>query len=215
MSSDDRSLADDLTPAIDEAVDVTPGVDAEDFDFEAFLSGVRPTRRAVKVYARADLVAQMEEVAGGYRDDLPAQAKKKVLAEVTRLRDEFEASGRWFVAEARSSEWVEKFREDATKKAGDTGPLDAEQDDLTEAQKSAREKVTLMQTAAQVVSPSGVTVDGLERLGDIAPAELNKIIAAVTFANRQSAGSAQVLTRDFSQGHSAKSGQRRGSSSRN
>lgn len=213
MSTDPEKMLYEETP--EAPVDVTPEVDVEDFDFEAFLSGVRATRRAVKVYARADLVAQMEEVAGGYRENMPAAAKKKILAEVTRLRDEFEASGRWFVAEARSSEWVEKFREDATQRAGDTGALDAEQDDLTPEQVKARQQVTLMQTAAQIVSPSGVTVDGLERLGQIAPAELNKVIAAVTFANRQSAGSAQVLTRDFSQGRSAKTPPQRGTSSRN
>lgn len=213
--SDDVSLADEPTPDIDEAVDVSPGVDAEDFDFEAFLSGVRPTRRAIKVYARADLVAKMEEAAGGLRDDMPAQAKKQVLKEVTRLREEFEASGVWFIAEARSQEWVNQFREDAAKKVGDTGPEDAKSDELTPAQIQARTKITLMQTAAQVVSPTNVTAEGLERLGNLAPTELNKIIAAVTVANVQSAGSAQVLTRDFSQGHSGKNVQRRGSSSRN
>lgn len=215
MSTEDRSLADEAKQGHDDIVDASPAIDAEDFDFEEFLSGVRPTRRAVKVYARADLVAQMEEVAGGFRDDLPAQAKKKVLAEITALREQFEASGRWFVAEARSAEWVEKFREDASKTAGDTGSLDAAEDDLTPEQIRARQRVTLMQAAAQVVSPKGVTTEGLERLGEVAPAELNKIIAAVTFANRQSAASAQVLSRDFSPAPSAKSGQRRGSSSRN
>lgn len=189
----------------DPSVDVSPDVDAEDFDFGAFLDGVRATRRAVKVYARADLVAQMDEVAGGYRDDLPAQAKKKILAEVTRLSEEFEASGRWFVTEARSKEWIDDFRAKTARRLG-VDPADSvEADgDLTPEQREARKAVLLEQVAAQVVVPSGVTAEGLARLGQVNVGELNKIVTAMAYANSQSA--AKGMARDFSPAPSAKSG---------
>lgn len=202
----DESLADEGT----EVVDATgPQVEAEDFDWNAFLSGVRSTRRAVKVYGRADLVADMEEAAGNYRDDMPAQEKKRLVAEITRLRDEFEASGRWFVAEARSSDWQEKFRKDAAKRLGvDIGE---DESDPSPEQVAGRKAVQTEQAAAQIVSPTGVTAEGLARLGEINEGELNKIVTAVAFANGQQAQSAGVLKRDFSPAPSA---QKRGSTKR-
>lgn len=201
--TDDETLA----SAPVETVDVTETQTVEDFDFESWLAGARPTRRAVKVYGRADLVAQMDEVAGGYRDDLPAARKREIAGEVERLKGEFEASGRWFVLEARSSEWQDRFRKDTAKSLGvDIASEDTPLEELTHAQVDARRVVTLHQAAAQVASPSGVTPEGLARLGEINEGELNKIIVAAVMANSKTAQSADVLTRDFSPKPSGKSG---------
>lgn len=215
MATEPEKMLYDETPEAPEVVDASAALDAEDFDWEQFLAGARPTRRAVKVYARADLVGRMEEVAAQYRDDMPAAQKKKIAAEVTALRDQFESSARWFVAEKRSSDWVKTFRKDTAARLGlDVGD-ESEDADVTDEQQAARRRVTLEQAAAQIVTPSGTTADHLERLGDINEGELNKVIVAVQFANTQMAQAASVVTRDFSQGRSGKTPPKRGSSSLN
>lgn len=203
MSSDD-TLA---TPAAVETVDTTVAPTPEDFDFEAWLGGVRATRRSVKVYARADLVGRMEEVAATYRDDLPAAAKRKIEADVLALRAEFEESGRWFTLEARSSEWVKDFRAETARRLKlDVGDESADVADLSPEQVRAREAVTLEQVAAQTVVPSGVTSAMLARMQSVAETEVSKLVVAMVMANSQQAQSAAVLTRDFSRSRSDKVG---------
>lgn len=201
----DESLGD----AAVETVDVTPEIDAEDFDFESFLAGARPTRRAVKIYRRADLVAAIEEAAGPLLqreddDHRPLNAaEKKAAKEVARLREEFEASGVWFVAEARSRDWQTKTREEIAKRLGlDLGD-DVPADEVTDAHREARYTVSLHMAAEQIAIPSGATAEGLRRLGQINEGELTKVLVAVYTANAQQAQAAGVLTRDFSPAPSA------------
>lgn len=204
----DESLGDVATGI--ESVDVTPDVKAEDFDWDAFLHGVRPTRRAVKVYQRADLVAVMEEAAGGYRDDLPAAEKRKIRDEVLRLREQFEASGRWFVAEARSADRIDKVRQDAADRHGITlPPADAKGDDAL-IPRADYDKIERAILADAIAIPSGTTEERLAALAEHAPTEYPKLLVAMRAANSKLAQSAEVLTRDFSQGRS----EGRGSSSR-
>ena len=61
-----RSLLDGAPAPIDvdldasDIADTTPDVTPQDFDPVAFLAGVRPQRRAVILYSRGDLIADME-----------------------------------------------------------------------------------------------------------------------------------------------------------
>src|SRR5690242_13568359 len=111
---DERSLADAI-PAPSPVVDATPAVSAEDFDFEDFLAGARPTRRAAKLYMRADLIGELEELAqtieadGGDPGDDPR---------FRELYETFHASGRWFTVEKKSGEWETKHRKDTARRLG-------------------------------------------------------------------------------------------------
>lgn len=198
----DESLADGPT----ETVDVSPALEPTDFDFEAFLQGVRPTRRAVRVYARPDLVAQMEEVAGTFRDDLPAAQKKKVRDEVLALRAQFDASATWFVAEARSAERQERVRQESAKRHGFTIPgPDAEGEDAL-IPRADFDKLMRDLLVDSIVLPTGVTAEGLARFAEASPTEYPKLITAMQQANTMLAQNTQVVTRDFSPAPSAKNG---------
>lgn len=168
---------------------VTPDLpEPENFDLDAWLDGVRPTRRAVLLYGRSDVIARMEEIAGTIEDADDAEADE-LVDEFERLKAAFLGSGRWFVVEGRSPEWVDDYRRAAKKELG------SKKDDLTERQKV---RVLLGQLAQQIVTPQGVTVAALERLHETAPGELNKLIVAMTYANEQLSGTAKVLSMDFS-----------------
>ena len=203
MSKNDESLGDVTSP---EPVDATPKIDAEDFDWDSFLQGVRPTRRAVRIYARADLVADMEEVAAGYRDDLPAAEKRKIAERVAALREEFEASARWFVAEARSADRVDKVRREAAKRHGITLPPDDATGDEALISRADYDTLERAIVADAIVVPSGLTEEGLARLAEAAPTEYPKLVVAMKQANSRLAQNAEVLTRDFSRGRSAARG---------
>lgn len=200
-STPDETLSETSPGAAFGIEDVTEAPSPEDFSWDDFLAGVRSQRRAVKIHPRADLVATMEELAGEYArlDDQGAKAadKRTVAAKFETARAEFHDTARWFVVEARSSDWVKKFREAASKRHGVTLPEEGERWD------EALQPVLLEQVAAQVLTPAGVTAEGLARLGEVAEGELNKLIAAVTIANSQIAGAAQVASPDFSLGRSA------------
>lgn len=176
---DERALSDfiDTTPALPEP---------QDFDLAAFIGGVRPTRRSVRIHARADLIGRLEQIADRI-DALPDGAEVDALIdEAERMQAEF-AAGVWFTIEKRSSEWVKHFRDDTAKTYG----LDPESED-------GRVSLLLHQLAAQIITPSGVTYDHLRAMFDTNEGELNKLIVALTMANEQIAEAAKVVTLDFS-----------------
>lgn len=180
----ERSLA-DLT----EIVDSTPDVgEPEGFDLGAFIAGVRPTRRSVKLYGRADLVGVLEQLAERI-DALPDGPEVDgLIAEAERAQAAFLASGVWFTVEKRSSEWVERFRTDTAARLG----VSAETPE-------GRIALLLHQLAAQIVAPAGVTYAHLRALMDTNEGELNKLVVALTAANEQLADRARAVTLDFSQ----------------
>ena len=169
---------------------MAPTVD--DFDFQDWLEGVRPTRRAVRLYARADLIGRMEEIAGEAADAEKlgdSDTLAGLVDEMETLRETFDASARWFVVEARSPEWEDDFHR---VRARDMGIKKGEPGERQQQQ------ILLEQLAEQIVTPSGVTAEALAVMLDRAAGELNKLIVAMTFANQQVADSAGVLKLDFS-----------------
>jgi len=186
---DERSLA-DATPAEPTIKDVPVDVTPEDFDFEDFLAGARPTRRAAKLYMRADLVGTLEELAqtieadGGDPGDDPR---------FRELYETFHASGRWFTVEKKSGEWEKATRKASAKHLGikldKDGAATSEEDGLA---------LAFEQTAAQIVSPSNVTAEGLRRLYEINQGEVNKLFLAVRLANNEMAETVRVVGPDFS-----------------
>ena len=186
------SLIDDQPLAADPSVDISEAPTVADFDFGAWLEGVRPTRRAVRLYARADLIGRMEEIAGEAGDAEKSgdtDALDALVDEMETLRETFDESARWFVVEARSPEWVDDFHRvrahDINVKKGEPG-------------ERQKQQILLAQLAEQIVSPSGVTAEALAVMLDRSAGELNKLIVAMTFANQQVSDSAGVLKLDFS-----------------
>src|SRR5690349_14432719 len=105
---DERSLADTAPePQTIKAVPVE--VAPEDFDFDEFLAGARPTRRAAKLYMRADLVGALEELAQTIEADGGDPGEDERFR---ALYEQFHASGRWFTVEKKSGEWLREFRKE-------------------------------------------------------------------------------------------------------
>lgn len=189
---DERSLGDVVT------VDTTPNnITPQDFSFEDFLNGVRPTRRSVVLYARGDLIAKLDEIVAAIERAPETDNVDDLIDEYERVRAEFQ-DGRWFTVEKRSSDWAEKFRLTTEKSLGfkrtrkddDSEPTLSDEDAAT---------ITMHQLAEQIVTPSGVTVQQLKHLGDTNEGELSKLIYAMITVNSELAQSAKVLNKDFSQ----------------
>lgn len=181
--------------------DLSPETTPQDFDFGAFLGGVRPTRRGVRLYPHAHLVARMEELA----DQIDRAPESE---NVDHLIDAFEAAkaefheGVWFVVEKRSSEWIEKFRADLKARLR----LKVDQDDPS---KDDVMTALLHQLVAQIVTPAGVTVEGLRSLFETNEGELNKLLVAMQMVNQSLAEKASVIGVDFSQRRSTNRAQSR------
>ena len=174
--------------------DATEAPTVEEFDFDDFLSGVRPTRRRVKLYAKAHLLAEMDELAERAADnDLADEQLAEIEERFHALREEFRASGRWFTVEKRSSDAIRKFRRELAKRA----KIDVNKDGDT---RDGEDSITLAihQVAEQVISPEGVTADGIRRLYEANEGEFQKLYTAVTLANSQLAEQARVVAPDFS-----------------
>lgn len=208
---DEATLGEDYDPVPEpgqqpqdglETVDVSPPLDPEDFDFEAFLAGARPFRRAVRLFMRADLIADLDEL-GARITNAPDGTDTSGL--VTRFYDvkrEFYDSGRWFVLEARSPEWVEAQRKEMVKEFGLSLKKDGSVGDGPR-RDEALESMTHEMLLRQIVTPTGVTRAGLAALADRSPGEYRKLLAAQGFVNANLAERSGVLTVDFSRGPSA------------
>lgn len=199
----DESLADAV-------IDTTPDLDAETFDFAGFLAGVRPTRRSVKIYPRADLIGVMEGLVEAYAEEKDRAKAAAILKDYEAARDEFDTSARMFTVEGRSAEWVEDFRANAASRLGVDPGWDAQEP--TPEMVKARETILLHQLAEQLVNPVGATAQGLRTLGERNEGELKKLVVAMSFANDALAQSAKVVSPDFSPASSTKS--RTGASSK-
>lgn len=157
------------------------------FDFGAWLGGVRPARRKVRLYARGDLVAEMDALMEGI-ESAPDRVERE--AELQRLTDQFEASARWFTLEARSSQWRTKFRGDYIKAHGFTKSGD--EDCASEADQI---ELNLAQICAQLVDPA-VTLEQMQTLFEAAEPEVLKLLSFLRLVNDEAANG---VTADFSQ----------------
>lgn len=195
MSSiEDEALLSEETPVQDTSVDVPVQTNPEDFDFPVWLEGVRPTRRGVRLYSRADVIARLEQVA----DEIDAQPEdadvSDLIDEAERLQDTFRKGVVWVVVEKRSSEWLDAFREEGAKRLGVTLNDKGEVGD-----KDKATRLMFEQIAAQIVEPEGFTADHLERLYHANEGEVTKLLTTTRRVNNELAEKASVVTRDFSQ----------------
>lgn len=182
--------------------DTTPPLDPQTFDLGGFIGGVRPTRRTVALYGRADLIAAMDEAANRYDlaqdDDEAAQC----LDIYERAKAAFLASVTHWTVEKRSSEWIE----DRWAAYAQANGLKLDKDGSAA---NLRDKLRFLidQLAGQVVEVKDhdgntiardVTHESLRALYDTNEGEFNKLLYAMQDANASFAHMAKVLTRDFS-----------------
>lgn len=175
----DAEVADALTDESDQSE--TEGPDATDTQdpkrfadeggFAKFVAGVRPNRRAIRLYSRSDLNAM--------RDLLRAQIAEAVdtgnLSEQKRLRRDLKRTTQQMseesavmdvVVEARSQSWIERAQKALVAK-GITRPEDQDPHIV----------------AAQIVQPKGVTAEMLVNLRDVSESQWGQLIMAAAEAN--------------------------------
>lgn len=193
MTSQERSLAD---VAGSESIDSSPAVTPEDFSIEDFIAGIRPTRRAIQIFARADLIARLDEIATRIDAAEKTSNVDALIDEFQSVKAEFQA-GTWFELEKRSSEWVKEFRLAKESALGYSRAVRGDDDQATLTDEEVGE-ISLHQLAEQIVTPSGVTVDHLRTMLDVNEGEVAKLLAVMVNVNNELAQQAKVLTRDFS-----------------
>lgn len=204
--SDDEALLSDETPQADTSVEVPVATNPEDFDLTAWMEGVRPTRRGVRLYSRADVIARLEQVADEIDEAPDGSDVNDLIDEAEKLQETFVNGVVWVVVEKRSTEWLDNFREEGAKRLGVTLNDKGEVGDRAKAQRLMFEQI-----AAQVVEPEGFTAEHLERLYDANEGEVTKLMTTTRHVNSQLAESASVVTRDFSQRRSTSPTKRRSS----
>lgn len=185
------------TSLADLVVDTTPPLPPPaEFNLQAFVRGVRPTRRSVKLYQQADLVSQLEKLADQIEQLPDGPQVDALIDQAEDLQAKFLSGGVWFTVEKRSSEWVQAYRERTAAAAG-LKNTDTEQ---------AKMQLMLHQLAAQIVEPAGVTVEDLRAMYDQNEGEVSKLVVAMTMVNEQVAEAAKVVSLDFSQRRSGRTG---------
>lgn len=182
-------IADEPLGGIDTSVIPT----VEDFDIDSWLGGARPVRRSVTLYSRGDLIGRLEELVG-LIEQASEDDRSALEEEAEQIQREFQASGQTFTVEARSSEWIDAFRDQCVKQGLKLG-------DKSGTVKDRTEYMTRM-LAEQIVVPSGMTYEKLQRMTQIAEPQVVRLFQVQAAANTQAAGTVGVVTRDFSQGHS-------------
>lgn len=211
----DESLIDEPTPddnepeVVEESItgdddieDVTEPPSEDDYDFAAFVAGVRPTRRAVMLYqnndvrADYDLLKEKIEMKRAAGEDVSED--QELLAEVA---GELIGSGRKVIVEARSSDWVKQFRKDMKKRG-----IDLSKEKVSD---EARAMMTTQFVnefiAAHIVYPrTGISADAIAALSQANEQEVERLHQAV-----RSADGERGVSPDFLRAHSA--GSRSGS----
>lgn len=165
-------------PTTDEPItDESPELDPATFDLHAWIGGATATVRAVTLYQRTDLLADVDTLQRELRiaeavpeedramgDESPDSIRRQ-LEQVAR---EFESSALVFKVEGRS----DGHRDRIAKKLKKQG-IDDEYE------------VTLHQLADAVVAPAGVTVDFLRKLGEVSEAQLKLLLTGSSLASFQ------------------------------
>lgn len=186
MSETELSLA-DTTPA-EEIRDVTPenAMTPEGFDLQAWLAGARPSRRATTIFARPDLLADIDVLSERVIVARSAGTQAEVaglLAQIRDIREAVAASSLDIVVEARSAQ----VQDDLRASLG-----------IVEGQEPTTEQ-TIAFIAAHIVEPEGFDAAALSRFNEVSPQQVVKIAQAVRVAN----DSAPVIPAPFSQGPSS------------
>lgn len=175
----------------DDIEDATEAPDEDDYDFLAFVQGVRPTRRAVVLYQRNDIRGQIDlleekiKVAKMAGED--TSEDEELLAEAAA---EVLESGRRVVVEAKSSDWVKQFRK--TMKARGVDPWREKISDEGKAVMMTKYINTYI--AEHIVYPkTGISPEAVAALAEGNEQEAEKLHQAVRSADGERGVSADFL----------------------
>lgn len=145
------------------------------FDLAAWLAGMRPARRATTVYARPDLLADLDvlaeriQVARAASDNVEAA---RLVAQATAIRQALIDSSLDVVVQATSEERRATIRE----QAGLADGVEA----------TTRQALEII--AAHIVEPAGMDVEALTMLHEASPAQVEKIARAIQVVNQTAPG---------------------------
>lgn len=174
--TNDDNVQDDSLGANPDVLDITNDVTPEDFDFDAFMDGVRPGRRAVRVTGRADLAAEIDKIAiqAEGLEDPNGEEAQALLEHFETVKSQIAASQHVFVVEARSDHRGRQIVKQMEKQGITEPGKKASQDEIREYQ----EELAIRRLADGIVIPSNITVEGLKKLEERAPSEVNKLYGA-------------------------------------
>lgn len=157
--------------------DDSPELDPATFDLDAWISGATSTVRAVTLYQRPDLMAEVDDLTRQLRvaEAIPDEDRgmadaspQGIRSRLEQVAKQFEASALVFKVAGRSDAARERLAK-RLKKQGVTDEYE----------------VILHQLADAVVEPKGVTVEFLRTLGERSEAQLKMLGAASSLANHQ------------------------------
>ena len=154
------SLAEDAVVGV---ADLNP----KTFDMALWLSGVQPVRRSHTMYARADLLAQIDELAALEQVTPAGEANKALLDEAVALTDQIKASGITFVIEGKTATWEAAFRKSLD---------DAKITDTVER--------SISQLVAQIVEPV-VAYEDMAFIAESREPEVAKMLTVLADANHR------------------------------
>lgn len=200
MSNDDTLGATEA-----EAAPVEPNLPPpEDFNPDAWFSGVRATERSATLYQRGDLLADIEETERALQlaeaedsDDYALGDTPPVDALNARLEDLYQQlldSGVTFRVQGRSAEWLEDVEKEVKRSPATNG--------MSKAAKTAA--ANREQVARSIVQPEGITVEHLALLDQESGAQYRKLVG--TFF--QACSQAPQVTAPTSPSSSARRGGR-------
>jgi len=167
-----------------------------DFDINSWIAGIQSTIRSTNIYARADLIGEIEALEARLRIAEAAAADEEAgldeASEASALREQIAAlqqavvdSGVTFKVQGRSENWLLNV-EKAFKNHPDTNGMSKEDKAVY---------VQLHQLAGSIVQPVGVTYDHLAQLREASEAQVRKLLVSFSLACNQ----APQVTVPFSQ----------------
>lgn len=169
--------AEATTPTDDAIVDASPALDPATFDLTAWINGATSTVRAVTLYQRADLLAEVDELNRQLRlaESIPEgdrgmgdPSPQGIRRKLEQVAGEFQASAVVFKVESRSTD----ARERIAKRAKKQGVTD-------------ENEVVLHQLVDAIKEPAGVTVEHLRTLNERSEAQVRLLMTAASMANVQ------------------------------
>lgn len=161
----------------DEIADATPELDPASFDLDAWIGGVTGTVRAVTLYQKSNLVAEIETLQRELRIAESMSAEDRgmndptpdgIRRQIEQVAREFESSTIVVKVEGRSDE----ARERIAKRLKKQGVTD-------------EETVLLHQMADAIVEPKGITPEWLRKLWEASEPQYKMLLVAASLANYQ------------------------------
>lgn len=206
MSREDTSMAEgtstveerlDTAVAEGDIIDITEELNVEDFDFDAFVDGVRPGRRAVKITMRADLMLELDRIIAEYEaTDKEDRDEEELLTRFNAVKAEVIASQRLFVVEARSDARIDEIKEEMRT----LGKPEPNRKATEEMRREWREELLLRRLADAIITPSNVTYEGLAKLREVAESQINLLVGTMQMVNSNPTDGVKGVTPDFSRG---------------